>query len=220
MPGIREDAWLTLDPMGNSGRMRDRGEHWLNVMGRLQPGVSRQSATADLETLMRRLVAEYPNDHLGVNTITLDPLWRSPFGANVYLAASLPFLLAIAGVVLLLTSANVATLALVRFVARRREIAIRQSLGASRIQLMRQMILEGLLVAFGGGALAVILTSWSAKMFALFIPPNANPIVLNGTVDQQRDLRHPAACGARKRYLRRTAGVEIVARIARGGTEG
>ncbi len=185
MPGIREDAWLTLDPMGNSERMRNRGEHWLNVMGRLQPGVSRQSATADLETLMRRLVAEYPNDHLGVNTITLDPLWRAPFGANVYLAASLPFLLAIAGVVLLLTSANVATLALVRFVARRREIAIRQSLGASRIQLMRQMILEGLLVAFGGGALAVILTSWSAKMFALFVPPNANPIVLNGAVDSK-----------------------------------
>ena len=83
---------------------------------------------------MRQLVAAYPNDHLGVNTITLDPLWRAPFGANGYLAASLPILLAIAGVVLLLTCANVATLALVRFVARRREIAIRQSLGRKPVR--------------------------------------------------------------------------------------
>ena len=78
---------------------------------------------------MRRIVAAYPDDHLGVNTITLDPMWRSPFGANGYMARSLPILLAIAGVVLLLTCANVATLTLVRFVARRREIAIRQIAG-------------------------------------------------------------------------------------------
>ena len=96
---------------------------------------------------MRRIVAAYPNDHLGVNTITLDPMWRSPFGANGYMALSLPILLAIAGVVLLLTCANVATLTLVRFVARRREIAIRQSLGAGRVQLMRQMVLEGVIVS-------------------------------------------------------------------------
>ena len=132
---------------------------------------------------MRRIVAAYPNDHLGVNTITLDPLWRSPFGANIYMASTLPILLAIAGVVLLLTCANVATLALVRFVARRREIAIRQSLGAGRMQLVRQMVLEGFFVSFGGGALALLMTSWTAKSFARFIPPNANPIVLNGTVD-------------------------------------
>ena len=68
-----------------------------------------------------RIVAAYPNDHLGANTITLDPMWRSPFGANGYMAATLPILLAIAAVVLLLTCANVATLTLVRFVSRRRE---------------------------------------------------------------------------------------------------
>jgi putative ABC transport system permease protein len=183
MPGIQEDAWLTLDPLGNSGRMHSRGNAWLNVMGRLRPGVTRANATQDLETLMRRLVAAYPADHLGVNTITLDPLWRAPFGANGYLAASLPILLAIAGVVLLLTCANVATLALVRFVGRRKEIAIRQSLGASRVQLMRQMLMEGLIVALAGGFVAIVLTSWSAKMFARFIPPNASPIVLNGAFD-------------------------------------
>jgi predicted permease len=186
MPALRTDAWLPLnantDP-GANGWIYQRDHAWLNVTGRLLPGVTRARATQDLEVLMHQLVAQYPSEHLGVNTITLDPLWRSPFGANVFLAASLPILMAIAGVVLLLTCVNIATLTLVRFVARRREIAIRQSLGAGRVQLMRQMILEGLLVSVGGGALAILLTAWSAKTLARIIPPNSNPIALNGYVD-------------------------------------
>jgi predicted permease len=184
MPGVRHDAWLPLDPLGTDRyRMTHRSSSYLNVLGRLKSSVTRGQATDDLETIMRQIVAEYPNDHIGANNITLDPMWRSPFGANVYLARSLPILLAIAGFVLLLTCVNVATLALVRFVARRREIAIRESLGAGRLQLMRQMVLEGFIVSLAGGALALTLTSWTAKRFADFIPPNANPIVLNGTVD-------------------------------------
>ena len=131
MTGIRTDAWLPLSPIHQEGfnwQIQGRDRPWLNVMGRLRPGVSRSQAAQDLEVLMRQLVAQYPNDHVGVNTIYLDPLWRSPFGANIYLAPSLPVLLGIAGVVLLLTCANVATLMLVRFVSRRREIAIRNSL--------------------------------------------------------------------------------------------
>jgi predicted permease len=184
MPGIREELWLTLNPIGsNNWRMTHRGAAFLNVVARLRPGVNREMATQDLETIMRRIVAAYPNDHLGVNTITLDPMWRSPFGANGYMASTLPILLAIAGVVLLLTCANVATLTLVRFVSRRREIAIRQSLGAGRLQLMRQMMLEGVMISLCAGAVASLLTSWTAKTFAWFIPPSSNPIVLNGNVD-------------------------------------
>ena len=184
MPGVRHDAWLPLDPLGTETyRMTHRSASYLNVLGRMKPGVSRQRATEDLETIMRQIVAEYPNDHIGANNITLDPLWRSPFGANVFLSKSLPILLAIAGFVLLLACVNVATLALVRFVARRREIAIRESLGAGRMQLMRQMIIEGLIISIAAGAVALVMTSWTAKRFADFIPPSANPIVLNGTVD-------------------------------------
>jgi len=184
MPGLRHDAWLPLDPLGTDHYgMTHRNHNFLNVLGKLRPGVSRQRATEDLGRLMQQIVAAYPNDHLGVNTITLDPLWRSPFGANIYMSRSLPVLLAIAAVVLLLTCVNVATLALVRFVARRRELSIRESLGAGRIQLMRQMILEGLFVSIAGGAMALFLTSWTAKRFADFVPPNSSPIVFNGTVD-------------------------------------
>jgi MacB-like periplasmic core domain len=115
--GIRTDAWMPLSLIRQTGgnwQIEGRGSPWLNVMGRLRPGVSRSSATQELDVLMRQLVAEFPNDHQGVNTIFLDPLWRSPFGANVYLASSLPILLAFAGVVLLLTCTNIATLMLGR----------------------------------------------------------------------------------------------------------
>jgi predicted permease len=132
---------------------------------------------------MRGLAARYPNDHLGTNTITLDPLWRSPFGVNIYIASTMPFLLVVAAVLLLLTGANIATMTLVRFVARRRELAIRLSLGATRLALMRQMVFEGLVVSLGGGALAVLLTLLTSKSLSGLIPPNANPTALNGYVD-------------------------------------
>jgi predicted permease len=183
-PGLRHDMWVTLDPLGTGGwRMTERSGNWLNVVGRLRPGVSREQANQDLETIMRRIVAAYPGDHLGTNTITLDPMWRSPFGVNRYMAITLPILLSIAGIVLLLTCANVATLTLVRFVSRRREIAIRQSLGAGRLRVVRQMVLEGVILALCAGAAALFLTLWTAKTLALFLPPNAIPTAINGMVD-------------------------------------
>jgi predicted permease len=186
MPGIREDLWVTLDPLGTDvWRMTHRDADWLNVIGRLRPGVSRGQAAQDLDTLMHHIVTAYPNEHLGENRITLDPMWRSPFGANGYMAATLPILLAFAAVVLLLTCANVATLTLVRFVSRRRELAIRQALGANRMQLVRQMVLEGLLLSIVAGAVALVLTSWTSKTFAWFFPANSNPLILNGSMDHK-----------------------------------
>ena len=185
-PGLRDDLWVTLDPLGNDvWRMTHRDSDWLILIGRLRPGVSRGHAAQDLDTLMHHIVVAYPDQHLGDNQITLDPMWRSPFGANGYMAATLPILLAFAGLVLLLTSANVATLTLVRFVSRRRELAIRQSLGANRMQLVRQMMLEGAALSIVAGVVAFILTLWTSKTFAWFFPANAAPLVLNGNVDHR-----------------------------------
>jgi predicted permease len=185
-PGLRDDLWVTLDPLGTDvWRMTHRDSVWLIVIGRLRPGVSRDQAAQDLDTVMHQIVVAYPDQHLGDNRITLDPMWRSPFGANGYIAATLPILLAFAAVVLLLTSANVATLALVRFVSRRRELAIRQSLGANRMQLVRQMMLEGAVLSIVAGVVALILTFWTSKTFAWFFPANAVPLVLNGNMDHK-----------------------------------
>jgi predicted permease len=185
-PGLRDDLWVTLDPLGaDVWRMTHRDSDWLILIGRLRPGVSRGQAAQDLDTSMHHIVVAYPDQHLGDNRITLDPMWRSPFGANGYMAATLPILLAFAAVVLLLTSANVATLTLVRFVSRRRELAIRQSLGANRMQLVRQMMLEGAVLSIVAGVVALGLTSWTSKTFAWFFPANAIPLVLNGNMDHK-----------------------------------
>ncbi len=180
--GLRTDLWASLVYRGE--QVRERDNFWLDVLGRLKPGVNRRQAEEELNLQMQRIVEQFPNSHRGPNQITLDPLWRSPYGANVYLYKSLPILLALAAVLLLLACANVANLLLVRNVTRRREVALRLSLGAGRWRLVRQLLVESLLLALAGGALAMVLTTWTAGTFAAFFPPTSIPLTLNGHVDR------------------------------------
>jgi hypothetical protein len=92
----------------------------------------------------RQIAEQYLDSHQGRNDVTLDPLWRSPFGANSVLSTFLPMLMAITGVVLMLACANGANLMLVRSVARRRELAIRLSMGGSRWSLSLQELSEAI----------------------------------------------------------------------------
>ncbi len=185
--GLRSDVWIPLVMdrfVWGSNRPDDRGTYWLNVLGRVRPGVDRRQAEGELNLLMQQIAEHSPDSHQGPNQITLDPLWRSPFGANVYLYTTLSMLLGLATLLLLLASANVANLLLVRSVARRREIAIRLSMGASRWRLVRQLLVESLLLALAGGGAAMLLTSWTARTFATFIPPTSLPLTLNGRADR------------------------------------
>ncbi len=178
--GLRTDLWAPLVYRG--AQLNERGSPWLQIVGRMKPGIDRRQAETELDMQMRRVAEQYPDSHRGPNQISLDPLWRSPFGANVYLYKTLPMLLALAVVLLLLACANVANLLLVHSVARRREIAIRLSLGANRVRLIRQLLVESLLLAMGGGTLAMLITVWTAGAFASFIPSASLPLALNGRV--------------------------------------
>src|SRR5215475_12454678 len=132
--GLRSGIWIPLgmDPqIWGSERIKYRDVLWLNVLGKLQPGVDHRRAENELNILMQQLAERFPDAHKGPNTISSDPLWRSPFGANVYLYGTLPILFALALVLLLLACANLANLLLVRSVARRREFAIRLSIGGT-----------------------------------------------------------------------------------------
>ncbi|MGA2610182.1 MAG: ABC transporter permease [Terriglobia bacterium] len=181
--GLRTDVWFPLVYWGDEFRERDN--HWLQVLGRLKTGVSRRQAEEELNLQMQRIVEQFPDSHRGPNQITLDPLYRSPFGANVYMYKTLPMLLALAAVLLLLACANVANLLLVRSVARRREVALRLSMGASRWRLVRQLLVESLLLALLGGAVAMLLTKWTAGTFAAFFPHTTNlPLTINGHADR------------------------------------
>jgi len=179
--GTRTDLWASLVYGGD--KVRERGSYWLDVFGRLKPGVNRRQAEDELNLQMQRIVEQFPDSHRGPNQITLDPLWRSPIGVNIFLYKSLPMLLALAAVLLLLACANVANLLLVRNVTRRREMALRLSLGAGRWRLVRQLLVESLLLALAGGALAMLLTTWTAGSFAALIPPTTLPLTLNGHAD-------------------------------------
>jgi predicted permease len=92
--------------------------------------------------------------------------------------------MAIAGVVLLLACANVANLLLVRSIARRREFAIRLSMGARRGRVVRQLLVESLLLALAGGGIAFLIATWTAGTFPEFIPPTNLPVSLDVRVDR------------------------------------
>jgi predicted permease len=179
--GTRSDIWAPL-VYGND-QFRQRGSFWLDVLGRLKPGIVRRQAEVELDLQMQRIVRQFPDSHRGPNQITLDPLYRSPFGTNVYMFKALPMLLALAAVLLLLGCANVANLLLVRSVARRREVALRLSMGAGRWRLVRQLLVESLLLALLGGGVAMLLTSWTAGALTAFFPPTNFPLAINGRVD-------------------------------------
>jgi len=186
--GLRSDLWIPVmmeeQVVAGGDRLHRRGSDWLTVLGRLAPGVSRQQAQQEMTLLMGQIVEQYPDSHQGSNEVTLYPLWRAPRGANAYFYILLPTLMAIAGVVLLLACANVANLLLVRSIARRREIAIRLSMGASRGRVVRQLLVESLLLALAGGGIALLLAAWTAGTFPEFIPPTNLPISLDVTTDR------------------------------------
>jgi len=188
-PGLRAELWIPLSmdrDVWGADRPSRRGTFWLNVLGKLRPGVTKDQAQDELNLLMRGIAERFPEDHRdSPNEISFDPLWRSPFGINGYLYKILPMLLGLAGVLLLLACANVASLLLVRSVGRRREIAIRLGMGASRKQIIRQFLIESLLLGLLGGTAAIAITVWTSHSLVAFFPPSNIPLTNDAHVDQR-----------------------------------
>ena len=187
--GVRTDIWVPImmeaqvNPLGDL--LHDHHQFWLLGFGRLKPGVLLKQAQEEMTLRLKREVKNYPEEHKGHDSVTAYPLWRNPFGLNQFLSTLLPALMAIAGLVLLLACVNVANLMLVRSVGRRREIAIRMSLGASRWQLVRQLLVESLMLALAGGAVALLITSWTEGTLLKFMPVTEDiPLSLNITADR------------------------------------
>jgi putative ABC transport system permease protein len=172
--------WIPLD-MDFKSWMGTRGSHWANAIGRLKPGVSLETARADLKLISGRLEKTYPNsnDKVGSGAV---PLHDDLVGDS---RGSLLMMLSAVGLVLLIACANVANLLLSRAVSRQKEMAVRSALGAARGRLLRQLLTESLLLSLFGGALG-LLVAWvlialvsHAKNMAL---PQFAVIQLNGEV--------------------------------------
>jgi predicted permease len=185
---LRSDLWIPVmmeqQILPDGDLIHNNHYFWLLALGRLKPGIPLGQAQQELTVLMEPMARQFPEEHKGHEKVTLSPLWRGPFGANALFSTLLPMLMAISGAVLLLTCANVANLLLVRSVARRREIAIRLSVGASRWRLVRQLLIESLILSVGGGVAALTVTLWSSGTIMLFVPPTSLPIDLAVRTDR------------------------------------
>src|SRR5579863_4846693 len=142
------DLWL---PAGWNGLPPNRrGGHWLQVIARLKPGVTLETARAEMDTIQSRVEHAHPEAVIG-SRVAVVPLLEQTVGHNM--RPALVLLWGVVTCVLLIACANVANLLLARAAARDKEIALRLALGATRRRVVRQLLTESLLLALAGGAL-------------------------------------------------------------------
>ena len=165
---------LALDPTAES-----RTNHYLEVYGRLKPGVTLEQAEAELRTIASRIDRENPEQERGWSA-RLVPYAREAVGDGVRRA--LYVLLAAVGLLLLLACANLSNLLLVRASARVHELAVRSALGAGRWQLIRSLIAECMAVTVAGGSLGVLVSLWASDAMHSLPLPRAGEISVDPRV--------------------------------------
>jgi putative ABC transport system permease protein len=153
-------------------KLADHGSHFLHVVARLSPGVSLQSANADLATIAKRLEQEHPDSNAKIGAFAV-PL-REELAGDMR-----PAILVLFGAVcfvLLIACANIANLVLARASGKRRELAMRLTLGASRLRIVAQMLTESLLLAMIAGSIGLALSVWATQFLASLIPTGISPL--------------------------------------------
>jgi putative ABC transport system permease protein len=173
------DLWQPINP--ENTRYSGRIDHWLMPVARLKPGTTMEQAQQEMDVIARRLEEQYPATNKGVGEKVV-LLHEELFG---WARTALYPLLGAVGFVLLIACLNVANLFQFRTETRRKEYALRVSLGAGRKRLVQQLLTESALLAFTGGALGILLTVAGIKLFLALAGgefPNASAISLDARV--------------------------------------
>ncbi len=199
--GFSPELWVPtvrvseIDPMGmqdvagtpaTDNRRIERGMRWMFITARLKDGISIDQAQTQMATLAARLAEEYPetNEDIGVALVPSSGVRLHPY-LDRTITPMAALLLGVVGIVLLIACANVANMLLARATTRRREIAVRLAIGASRGRLIRQLLVESLLLSGLGGIFGLLLSVWTTRFLEAFRPP----IPISITVDLGIDIR-------------------------------
>lgn len=164
--------------------LEDRNVHWLIVQGRLGPGVTFERCETEMKVLGNRTTREFDsaNDDIRQRGL-LFPLAKSPFGSQTFLFPILAVVMVVAGLVLLVACGNLASLMLARAAGRRREIAVRLALGASRWRIIRLLFTEYALLSISGGLAGLLVSAWTNKWFSSLSFPTQFPVALEARMD-------------------------------------
>ena len=180
-PDEKVDVWVPFGPDSGRRMFQNRAVHFIFGLGRLKAGVSQAQAASELATIFASIQQQHPSEDSG-HSVTLTPLHERITGD---LKPALFVLLGAVIFVLLIGCANVANLQLARTSSRGREMAIRVALGASRWRVIRQSLVESLLLSFIGGALGFLLAMWIVTWLLLHLPegfPRASEIGIDTAV--------------------------------------
>jgi len=172
----------TFDTTGY--KLEDRGARWIESYAILKPGVSRQQAQAELNSISQRLEKDFPETDRGHEN-QLVPLWKTPFNGAGNMSSTLAITMAVVFLVLLIASANVSNLLLARSLLRRHEMTIRLALGAGRRRLVRQLVTEGLLLSLIAAVGGIAVAYWCRNAIVLAFPPALPGMVIDypGQID-------------------------------------
>ena len=201
---IAPDVWVPLTAMApglaDDELLRSRRSVWMVMLGRLEDGGGIERAQAGLDAVMTQLTSEHPDAYANLGLLA-KPASRWP-GLSGIVGGFMSVLMSLVALVLLIACVNLAGMQLARATGRSREIAVRLALGASRRQIVGQLLLESLLLCAAGGAIGYVLGQWMLQGLWSLIPPLPFPLAIDFTPDV--------------RVLLFTAGISLAAGVLTG----